>query len=260
MAITAAEGRGRILSLRSVTKTYTLGEDTIAALAGVNLEMEAGDFLAVVGKSGSGKSTLLNMITGIDSPTSGELWVQGRPVHGMSESERVSFRGRNIGIVFQFFQLIPTLTILENVILPMDFCGKITARLRRARAMELLEKAGIPEQARKFPSMMSGGQQQRAAIARALANDPPVICADEPTGNLDSETSARILELFRALNREGKTIVIVSHEPELRSYARREIRMTDGRITSDEALHAALGTRSSARPVANAPAAAGKEV
>ncbi len=227
---------GGIISLRSVTKTYQLGAGSVSALAGVDLEVGAGDFLAVVGKSGSGKSTLLTMITGIDSPTTGELWVQGKPVHDMGESERVGFRGRSIGIVFQFFQLIPTLTVMENVVLPMDFAGTLPPRMRRARAEELLERVGIPEQARKFPSMMSGGQQQRAAIARAMANDPPILCADEPTGNLDSETSAKILDLFRALNREGKTVVIVSHEPGLRSYARREIRIADGCITGDAAL------------------------
>jgi putative ABC transport system ATP-binding protein len=225
-----------ILSLRAVSKDYSAGEEEIHALRQVDLSLPSGDFLAIVGKSGSGKSTLLNMITGIDSPSSGGLWVQGRPIHLMSEAERVKWRGRNVGIVFQFFQLIPSLTVLENVLLPMDFCGYLSGARRRDRAMELLERAGIPEQAGKFPSMMSGGQQQRAAIARALANDPPILCADEPTGNLDSESGSRILELFGLLNREGKTIVIVSHDPELRSYARREIRIADGAIARDELL------------------------
>jgi putative ABC transport system ATP-binding protein len=230
------KGGEAILCLSSVTKTYQLGDENVFALKDVDLVLPSGDFLAVVGKSGSGKSTLLNMITGIDSPSSGGLWVQGRPIHEMGEAERVKWRGRNVGIVFQFFQLIPSLTILENVLLPMEFCSYLSPGKRRERAMELLERTGIPEQSGKFPSMMSGGQQQRAAIARAMANDPPIICADEPTGNLDSENGALILELFGSLNREGKTIVIVSHEPELRSYARREIRIADGRIQRDELL------------------------
>ena len=234
-------GGEAILSLSAVTKTYRVGEDEVHALRKVDLDIPRGDFLAVVGKSGSGKSTLLNMITGIDSPSSGGLWVQGKPIHKMSEAERVKWRGRNMGIVFQFFQLIPSLTVLENVLLPMDFCGYLSGGRRRERALELLEKVGIPEQAGKFPSMMSGGQQQRAAIARSLANDPPIICADEPTGNLDSESGTRILELFAALNEEGKTIVIVSHESELRSYARREIRIADGGVTRDELLTGAAG-------------------
>lgn len=232
-----------ILRLRSVTKTFETGGENLPALSSVDFSLSSGEFLAVVGKSGSGKSTLLNMITGIDSPSAGELWVQGNPIHTMTEAERVKWRGRNMGIVFQFFQLIPTLTVLENVILPMDFCGTIQTGKRRARAMELLERVGIPEQAWKFPSMMSGGQQQRAAIARALANDPPILCADEPTGNLDSDSGKLILTLFQSLNREAKTVIIVSHDPELRKYARREIRLADGRICQDEPLNGDKGGR-----------------
>jgi putative ABC transport system ATP-binding protein len=232
-----------ILRLRSVTKTFETGGENLPALSSVDFSLSSGEFLAVVGKSGSGKSTLLNMITGIDSPSAGELWVQGNPIHTMTEAERVKWRGRNMGIVFQFFQLIPTLTVLENVILPMDFCGTIQTGKRRARAMELLERVGIPEQAWKFPSMMSGGQQQGAAIARALANDPPILCADEPTGNLDSDSGKLILTLFQSLNREAKTVIIVSHDPELRKYARREIRLADGRICQDEPLNGDKGGR-----------------
>jgi putative ABC transport system ATP-binding protein len=237
MANESARG-GEILSLATVSKVYGKGAEAIHALREVDLSVREGEFLAVSGKSGSGKSTLLNMLTGIDAPSSGQVKVQGRAVPAMSESERAAWRGRNVGIVFQFFQLIPTLTILENVVLPMDFLGKTPPRARWARALELLERAGIPEQACKFPSELSGGQQQRAAIARALANDPPILCADEPTGNLDSESGTRILELLADLNRGGATIVVVSHEPEIRSFASREIRVADGRIVGDAQLRA----------------------
>ena len=227
---------GLMLRMSGVKKIYGQGSEQVAALGGVDLEIPRGEFLAVVGKSGSGKSTLLNIMTGIDAPTEGELWIQGEALHALRESRRGVWRGRTVGIVFQFFQLIPTLSVLENVILPMDFCGTPERKRRRGRALELLERVGIADQAGKLPSAMSGGQQQRAAIARALATDPPFLCADEPTGNLDSENSGRILELFRSLNDDGKTVVIVSHEPELRSFARREIRIVDGRIVSDVPL------------------------
>jgi putative ABC transport system ATP-binding protein len=173
-----------LIELRKVSKAYNVAAGKFLALKEVDMGADAGEFVAVVGKSGSGKSTLINMITGIDTPTSGEVFVAGTAVHAMDQEQLAVWRGRNVGVVFQFFQLLPTLTVAENIILPMDFCNAFPVNERRARAISLLEKVGIAEQADKLPADLSGGQQQRAAIARALANDPPLIVADEPTGNL----------------------------------------------------------------------------
>jgi putative ABC transport system ATP-binding protein len=219
-----------MIELRSVSKIFPVANESFTALNNINLSLPAGEFVAIVGKSGSGKSTLLNIITGIDRPTRGEILVSGSPVHSLSENQLASWRGRNVGVVFQFFQLLPTLTIIENVMLPMDFCGTYPAPKARARALDLLELVGIPEQAHKLPSALSGGQQQRAAIARALANDPPLIVADEPTGNLDSQTTSSVLSLLSGLSRQQKTVLIVTHERDMRQIADRIVTLSDGRI------------------------------
>ncbi len=221
-----------VIELRQVSKAYNTAAGQFLALKAVDLQVQAGEFVAVVGKSGSGKSTLINMITGIDTPTAGEVLVAGTPVHALNQEQLAVWRGRNTGIVFQFFQLLPTLTIAENVVLPMDFCGVYAPRDRRNRALALLEKVGIAEQADKLPSALSGGQQQRAAIARALANDPPLIVADEPTGNLDSHTSDAVIQLFAELAEDGKTVVMVTHERNLRDYLTRSILLSDGTIVN----------------------------
>ncbi len=204
------------------------------ALKGVDMTVDEGEFVAVVGKSGSGKSTLINMITGIDNPTAGEVLVASTPVHALDQEQLSIWRGKNVGIVFQFFQLLPTLTVAENVVLPMDFCNVYSPFERRDRAIALLDKVGIAEQADKLPSSLSGGQQQRAAIARALANDPPLLVADEPTGNLDSHTSQAVMQLFADLAVEGKTVVMVTHERDLSRYLTRTITLSDGEIVKDD--------------------------
>ena len=227
-------GTSPLLEMRNVGKAYATPDGPFAALSGIDLSLHAGDFVAVIGKSGSGKSTLINVLTGIDRPTSGSIMIGGAAITGMDESRLAGWRGRNVGIVFQFFQLLPTLTIAENVMLPMDLCATYPQRERRPRALRLLERVGITEQADKFPAALSGGQQQRAAIARALANDPPLLVADEPTGNLDSHTSDEILKLFSELATAGMTIVIVSHERDIANLVDRTIVLSDGRIESDE--------------------------
>jgi putative ABC transport system ATP-binding protein len=230
----AKENRnGHLVELRRVEKVYTGAAGEFAALRGVSLQLERGELTAVVGKSGSGKSTLLNILTGIDRPTAGEVWVDGTPLHLLSEGQLAVWRGHEIGIVFQFFQLLPALSVVENVMLPMDF-GNTFPRRQHARAMQLLEQVGMSEHARKLPSALSGGQQQRVAIARALANDPPILVADEPTGNLDSQTAEAVFQLFAALARQGKTIVMVTHDPELARRATRILRIVDGRILREE--------------------------
>ena len=223
-----------LITLRGVTKTFPAAGGQFTALADVNLEIEQGEFVAVVGQSGSGKSTLLGLIAGIDRPTRGEVHVGGTAVHLLSERAMSAWRGRTIGIVFQFFQLLPTLTVAENVMLPMDFSGTWPSRERRGRALILLEKLGVADQADKLPSTLSGGQQQRIAVARALANAPAVLLADEPTGNLDSRTAASMLELLADLVREGQTVVMVTHEQSARRFATRTVMLADGRVVEFE--------------------------
>jgi putative ABC transport system ATP-binding protein len=222
-----------IIDLHKVVKTYETPSGSFTALQDINLHIQAREFLAVVGKSGSGKTTLLNVIAGIDRPTSGEILVAGTRVDSLSESQLAEWRGRTIGLVFQFFQLLPTLTIAENVMLPMDFVEFVPAAERRIKALELLERVGIRNQADKLPAALSGGEQQRAAIARALANDPPILMADEPTGNLDEATRTSVLELFAKLNDDGQTIIVVTHERDVSRYVDRQITLVDGRVADD---------------------------
>ena len=217
-----------MITLRSVAKTFETPAGSFAALRGIDLDVRAGEFVAVVGKSGSGKSTLLNLVAGIDRPSAGSVTVAGTSLADLSHDRLAAWRGRTVGVVFQFFQLLPTLTAIENVMLPMDFCATYPARERRPRALELLERVEIADQADKLPSTLSGGQQQRVAIARALANDPPLLVADEPTGNLDSATGAEIFRLFARLVAEGRTIVVVTHERDTVSGAGRTVTLADG--------------------------------
>jgi len=227
-----------LVSLERVSMAYGRGAAAVHAIEDVSLGIAKGEFIAVVGRSGSGKSTLMNMITGIDRPTSGSLVIGGTNLPVLSESRVAQWRGRTVGVIFQFFQLLPTLTVVENVMLPMDFAGLWTAKERQERAMHLLELVELADQANKLPSSTSGGQQQRAAIARSLANDPPLIVADEPTGNLDSTTAEDVFTLFQTLVDEGRTIVMVTHDPDLAVRTRRTVHMVDGEI-HDGTLEAA---------------------
>jgi putative ABC transport system ATP-binding protein len=219
-----------LIDLKGVTKTYLMDAGPYDALKNVNLRIEAGAFVAIIGKSGSGKTTLINMITGLDRPTRGEIFVGGAAVQKLTENELAVWRGKTIGVVFQFFQLLPTLTALENVMLPMDFCGTPPFRERRARATDLLSLMEIDQHANKLPSRLSGGEQQRVAIARALATDPPILAADEPTGNLDSKTAAGVFGLFERLAGLGKTILMVTHDADLARRAGTQIHISDGMI------------------------------
>jgi putative ABC transport system ATP-binding protein len=219
-----------VISLRRLTKTYETAAGSFTALRDIELEIGGGEFVAIVGKSGSGKSTLLNMVGGIDRPSSGSVTVGGTPIQELNHNRLAAWRGRTVGFVFQFFQLLPTLTVAENVMLPMDFCGTVPAGQRLTRALDLLHRVDVGEQAGKLPSELSGGQQQRVAIARALANDPPLILADEPTGNLDSATGAAIFQLFGELARDGKTVVVVTHERDAAPALSRTVTIVDGRV------------------------------
>ncbi|WP_218827892.1 ATP-binding cassette domain-containing protein [Paenibacillus rigui] len=230
-----------MIQLNQIVKTFYHSGGAFTALKGIDLTIDEGQFVAIIGKSGSGKSTLLNMITGIDHPTSGEVIAAGQPIHSLRKNQFVQWRGRTIGIVFQFFQLIPTLTLLENVMLPMDFCRMFTSRERVKRAKALLEEVDMLEQANKYPSAVSGGQQQRVAIARALANDPPIIVADEPTGSLDSQTADSVFSLFQKLSAQGKTIVMVTHDQTLASKVHRSIIVADGQIVNQYMVEAFSG-------------------
>jgi putative ABC transport system ATP-binding protein len=221
-----------MISLHQVNKKYETPAGAFAALRDVEVEIRGGEFVGVVGKSGSGKSTLLNMIAGIDRPSSGTVMVANTAIHALPENKLAAWRGRNVGFVFQFFQLLPTLTAIENVMLPMDFCKTFPARERRQRALALLQRVGVGPQADKLPSTLSGGEQQRVAIARALANEPPLVVADEPTGNLDSITARGILGLFRNLANQGTTVVIATHEPDIVHVSDRKIQISDGVIAT----------------------------
>jgi ABC-type lipoprotein export system ATPase subunit len=216
--------------LKEVVKTYVNAAGSFTALKRVDLAIDYGQFVALVGKSGSGKSTLLNMLTGIDHPTSGKVLIGDKDIYSMSESERALWRGHNVGIVFQFFQLLPTLTLLENTILPMDYCDVYAYSERPQRALELLKMVGLEDHAYDLPAHVSNGQQQAAAIARSLATDPPIIVADEPTGNLDSKSADVVIRVFQALAEQGKTILIVTHDPSLTSRVDRTVIISDGEL------------------------------
>ena len=223
-----------IISLRDVVKSFPVGDSEITILHGISLDIHAGEFVSIVGPSGNGKSTLLNMITGIDHPNSGTIEVAGKDVFAMSENELAKWRGQEVGIIFQFFQMLPSLSLLQNVALPMEFAKKYGRSERRERAMDLLDMVGLADQANKLPSMVSGGQQQRAAIARALATDPPILVADEPTGNLDAKTAAQVFDIFMDLvEKEKKTMVMVTHDAELADRIPRKIEIVNGRIAND---------------------------
>lgn len=245
-------GNDHLIELRNVIKTFDTAAGSFTALKGVNLQVNAGEFVAVVGKSGSGKSTLINMITGIDRPTSGEVIIGNTALHSLREGQLATWRGQSVGIVFQFFQLLPTLTAVENVMLPMDFCNTYPWRERRQRALHLLEQVGMAEQAHKLPLAISGGQQQRVAIARALATDPPIVVADEPTGNLDSPTAETIFQLFEQLVADGKTILMVTHDDDLAGRAGRVMRVADGQIV--EELSNSFGRHTGTASVSDAQA------
>lgn len=219
-----------LIELRQVSKVYETVAGSFTALDHVDLQIDRGQFVAVIGKSGSGKSTLVNVITGIDRPTSGEVWVDGTAVDQLNEAQGAAWRGITIGVVFQFFQLLPTLTLAENIMLPMDFCGLYTPKERRERALHLLAQVELSRHADKLPTAVSGGEQQRAAIARALANDPPIIAADEPTGNLDTVTAETVFRLFEELVDQGKTILLVTHDMDLAKRVDRTVLLVDGKI------------------------------
>src|SRR5215217_1831104 len=236
-------GNEYLIDMRQIVKTYQSAAGSFTALKSVDLKIDRSEFVAIIGKSGSGKSTLINMITGIDRPTSGEVLVGDTAVHTLSEGQMAAWRGRNLGIIFQFFQLLPALSIVENVMLPMDFCNMYRPSERPERAMQLLAQVEMAEQAYKLPSAVSGGQQQRVAIARALANDPPVLIADEPTGNLDSKTANAVFQLFEGLVANGKTVVMVTHDSDLAKRVDRAVIVADGAIV-DEYVAQALATLS----------------
>jgi putative ABC transport system ATP-binding protein len=222
-----------LIALRGLGKRYATPAGEFQALSGVDLEIGKGEFVAVRGKSGSGKSTLLHLIAGIDRPSEGQALVAGRALEAGSEDALARWRGRTVGVVFQFFQLLPTLTVAENVMLPMDFLDARPAAQRRPRALELLARVGIADQADKLPATLSGGQQQRAAIARALANDPPLVVADEPTGNLDSATAREVLQLLHALSEGGTTVVMATHEQDTAGVVDRAFELRDGRLVRE---------------------------
>jgi putative ABC transport system ATP-binding protein len=222
-----------LIQMQGVVKTFSSAAGEFTALRGIDLTLQKGEFAAVIGKSGSGKSTLLNMLTGIDHPTSGRVMVDGVDLYAMSESKRSLWRGQNLGIVFQFFQLLPMLNLLENVMLPMDYVGKYDIDQRPKKALELLALVGLEGQAQQLPRAVSRGQQQSAAIARALANDAPILVADEPTGNLDSRSAGNIIELFEKLSGQGKTIVMVTHDPSMTKRASRTVFISDGELVNE---------------------------
>jgi ABC-type lipoprotein export system ATPase subunit len=222
-----------LIQMMEIVKTFKTPSGDFPALKGITVCFYRGEFVSVVGKSGSGKSTLVNMITGIDHPTSGSVRIGDTDVHTLNENKMSIWRGRNLGIVFQFFQLLPMLSLLENVVLPMDFCNMFAPEAREPRAMELLQMVGLGDFAHQLPSAVSGGQQQSAAIARALANDPPILIADEPTGNLDSHTAETVFSLISQLVEAGKTVIMVTHDASLASRTSRSMVISDGELVNE---------------------------
>ena len=247
-----------MVELHRVTKSYKTAAGDYLVLKGIDLRLYAGEFVSIVGKSGSGKTTLLNMITGIDRPSSGEVWVNDTALHTMNEGQMARWRGRNLGIVFQFFQLLPTLSVIENIMLAMDFSGKYPYGERKERSLHLLELVGLADHAHKLPLALSGGQQQRVAISRALANDPPVVIADEPTGNLDSKTAESVFELFHELAGQGKSVVIVTHDSTLAARTQRTTTIADGEIVDAGEARAHPAPRSAKEPRTQPSASAGE--
>ncbi len=235
-ALTALHSPKPLLSLRQVVKVYPTRSGDITALKGIDAEFYRGEFVGIVGKSGAGKSTLTHMITGVDQVTSGEVWFEDTPVHALSEDQKALWRGRHVGVVYQTFQLMPSLSLLDNILLPMEFCGTYQRGKSEERALELLRAVELEDHAFKKPSAISGGQQQRAAIARALANNPPLIVADEPTGNLDTATAETIFNLFETLAEQGTTILIVSHDRSLEEHVSRLLTITDGELSEMRSL------------------------
>jgi putative ABC transport system ATP-binding protein len=232
-----------LIQVANLSKAYRTPAGAFYALNGIDLQIWPGEFVAVVGKSGAGKSTLVNMVTGIDRPTAGEVRVGSREVHRMSEDQIAGWRGRSVGVIFQFFQLLPMLTCAQNVMLPMDFAGRYgSPREQRERALHLLDQVGIAEQADKLPSAVSGGQRQRVAIARALANDPEFLAADEPTGNLDSRTAHAVLSVFEDLVEQGRTILMVTHDRDVASRVNRVVHLSDGQFADDSKGDAGVGS------------------
>jgi putative ABC transport system ATP-binding protein len=230
-------GQAPIVDVNKVIKKFMVGDTEITILKGISFKVYPGEFLMIVGPSGNGKSTLLNMCTGIDFPNSGQVLVTEQDIHAMNANRQSLWRGKNVGIVFQFFQMMPSLTLFANVMLPMELAGKYGRRERKERAEYLLEMVGLADQMHKLPGMVSGGQQQRAAISRALANDPPLIIADEPTGNLDPESARTVFDIFQKLVEDGKTIMMVTHDKELATRVSRKIEIINGKITKDEYRH-----------------------
>jgi putative ABC transport system ATP-binding protein len=219
-----------MISLQNISKTFQTPAGAFAALRNINLDIQQGEFVGLIGKSGSGKSTLLNMIGGIDRPTTGRISIGNIEIQDLKEHKLALWRGRTVGFVFQFFQLLPTLTAVENIMLPMDFTGTLPVRERRKRALSLLARVGVEDQADKMPVTLSGGEQQRVAIARALANEPTVILADEPTGNLDSVTANSVLHLLQGMAKAGTTVVIATHEPDITNIIDRTVEISDGAL------------------------------
>ena len=227
-------GKQPIVDVQQVIKKFMMGNTEITILKGISFKVYPGEFVIIVGPSGNGKSTLLNMCTGIDYPNDGKVLVTGEEIHEMNANDQSLWRGVNVGIVFQFFQMMPTLTLFNNVMLPMELAGKYSRKERKERAEHLLEMVGLQEQMHKLPGMVSGGQQQRAAISRAIANDPPLLIADEPTGNLDPTSAQLVFDTFKKLVEEGKTIMMVTHDKELAAQVSRQIEIVNGKITKDE--------------------------
>ncbi|MBN1427277.1 MAG: ABC transporter ATP-binding protein [Anaerolineae bacterium] len=227
---TTGSGPAPLLDLRCIVKVYQTPAGDLFALKDIDLQVYPGEFVAVVGKSGAGKSTLINVITGIDRPTSGEIIIGGTPIHSLKEDQLARWRGKNLGVVFQFFQLLPNLNLIENITIAMDVCNTYPVREHEKRALALLDQVGIAEHGYKVPAKISGGQQQRVAIARALANDPPVIVADEPTGNLDERTAGEIFDLFENLVEQGRTLLVVTHDREIAARATRQVEIADGKL------------------------------
>jgi ABC-type lipoprotein export system ATPase subunit len=233
-AVSASEnGKQPLIRLRDIVKTFSTAAGDFTVLKGIDADFYSGEFVGIIGKSGSGKSTLINMITGIDRPTSGDVIIGDVQVHKLGENRLATWRGRQMGIVFQFFQLLPMLSLVENIMLPMDFCNMYAPRKRKERALELLRMVEMEEHADKLPTAISGGQQQRVAIARALANDPPILLADEPTGNLDSKTAGTIFKMFEDLARQGKTVIMVTHDSSLAQRVSRTFLIVDGEIANE---------------------------